>query len=291
MNQGAISRDHFKDSQVRVEPVDYSALMYFWHWAYMSGDGYANPAYVLVLLDITGSLITELEKVGAPFDCHHVRSKLGLEEEGESFVDGIARVKQQFAANPSVSWAEWITRPLETMADDLQYLDHPAIARVFRMRVEPVLPVAVLGAKAGVDDDLVDWDMKALLPQAERFKLGGMSVALMAHPMAIVIEEGHHCFAFTPESVLGIAKGIAGGAFVRMMAPEAEKVWPHGRFQLTQFDAARFQGTVILHEHGGYRLHLSDDEFQQFISNLSAQFAQPAWAWVLKRHRDLRGDR
>ncbi len=278
-----------RDSNVSLEPEDCSALLYFFHWAYMSGDGFAAPHYVAALLDLTAELISQLEKVGVGDEGGYVRSKLGLVE-GESSSDGIQRVKREFAENPSVSWAEFLTRPLEGMADELQFLHRSTVHAIFQPRLDRVLPVAVRGAKATVNSELVDWDMQALLPPAESFKIGPLSVTLYAHPIAIMIEEGHHCYPFSPESVLGIATGIENNVFERMLSQRELPLTMQGSFRRGKLDIVRSDDSVILNESSSYRLILSSSEFSEFIKNLKLQFSKPAWMWLLKRHCDLRGD-
>lgn len=278
-----------ENSSAKLEPEDCSALLHFFHWAYMSGDGFATPQYVATLLDLTAELISQLEEVGVKDEGGYARSKLGLVE-GESLRDGVDRIKREFAANPSVSWAEFLIRPLEGIADELQFLERSKIHAIFQPRLDRVLPVAVRGAKATVDGELIDWDMRALLPPAESFKLGALSVTLYAHPIAIMVEEGHHCYPFSPESVLGIATGIANDVFERMISQSKSPLTKQDSFRRSKLDIARCDDSVLLHENSGYRLILSIAEFTEFIKNLELQFAKPGWIWLLKRHCDLRGD-
>lgn len=273
-----------------IETQDYSALMTFLHWAYMTGEGYANPEYVLVLLDITAALLTQMEKLKLCSNFSYFRSKLDIKN-GESFSDGIERVKVEFMNNPSVGWAEVLTRPLEGMADDLQHFDRAMLRDIFDSRIEQVLPVAVRGAKASVDDDIIARDMQTLLPQATRSKINGLSVKLSSHPMAIVTEEGHHCYAFQSESVLSFATAIAGNVFDRMLDNKADaQGWLHDQFTRTTLQVHSLRGEVVIHENGGYRLILKEEEFKIFVSYLKENFESPAWVWLLNRHRELRGD-
>lgn len=275
---------------VGIAPQDYSALMHFWHYAYMTGQGYAKPEYVMSLLDITSALLSQLGKFRPEQDLMYFRSTLNITAE-ESFRDGIARVKGEFSNNPSVSWAEMLTRPLEALADELQFLDKSVLPDIFDSRIEQVLPVAVRGANATVDCDIIERDMESLLPEIKCFDINGMTVQMCAQPLSIIVEEGKYCYAFQGESALGFAAAISGNVFVRMMAPDdGFKSWARRDFDRKTLHVQRLNGQVIIHEHGGYRLFLKDAEFQTLILELKKNFESAAWVWLIKRHHDLRGD-
>lgn len=268
---------------------DYSAMMCFWHFAYMHNDGFANPMYVAELLDIIADLLIEAETKQIPIDFHYIQSKLDLNV-SESFIDGISRIKKEFFANPSVSRAEWLTRPLEGMADDLQNFDKSVLKRIFDSRMAITLPVAVLGARTPVAEDIISDYMEQVHPIAERFSIGEMSVLLSSSPLALVVDEGHHCYAFCAESVLSIATGIAYGAFSRMIERvEAPNVWT-SPFKRRSFQVERLKDEFIIHEHGGYRLVMKLAEFKNFVSNLESQFFSPEWKILISRRQNLRGD-
>lgn len=281
-------RAHIQRQQ-RLAAQDYSALLYFFHAAYMSPEGFANPTYVAELLELARDLYNELNKFGGNYKDDHIRSNWQITSE-ETIDEGVTRICRTFRDNPSVTWAEYLTRPLEAMADDLQFLTPSTLPQLFDKRLERLLAVAVLGAKQSTDGDIVDWDLKALLPQAEQIRLQGMSLTLYSNPIGLVFEEGHHCYAFSSESVMSFVTAIENKVFDGMISPAVPRLGLTRNFRRGTLDITRLDNVFVIHESGGYRLQVSIVEFTTIIDELSAQFSKPAWGWLVKRYRDLRGD-
>jgi hypothetical protein len=256
-------------------------MMCFWHTAYMHGDGFANPNYVDALLDITAGLITEAQATDISLDHHYLRSKLDLEGT-ETYQDGIARIKKKFRSNPSVAYAEWLTRPLESMSGDIHQYDRSALPRIFDSHMEIALPVAVLGAKMPLDGDIVSRDLQPLLPPSENFAVGDMMFNVHGFSLTLVVDEGHHCYAFSAESVLSLATAIECNSFAQITDGDEQTDTAAHFFERKTLHVSRVKDDVVVHEHSGYRLCLKASEFRVLRGS--------NWGWLIKRHRTLRGD-
>lgn len=256
----------------------YSALMYFWHTAYMQSNGFANPEYVDALLSITSCLLTEAEENNLDVNFRYCRDKLGIRSE-EAITDGIKRINAEFQSSPSIGYAEWLARPLVVIADDLQKFESGSIGRIFDRYLQLLLPVAVIGSKTALDEDIVSRDLKVLLPSAEPLTLGGLSVRLFPDPLGFIVEEGHHCYFFGHDSLLGFYAGIQHNAF---------EILRDGEFKSRGFEVQ--DNGKCLNNGTGYRLILSVEEFKELTDYMRRILSLPGWQWLIQRHRELRGD-
>jgi len=265
----------------------YSGLMYFLHWAYLRAgvDGYANPRYVIAMLDIIRDLVALGKSVRFTDGHHHTYSCLGLKED-EGIDAGIQRIQKEIHNGLGMGYAEMLTRPLEAMADDLQYLDSAMVARIFAPHLKTLLPVAVQGAKLGVDEDIVRRDMEGLFPETEQFKISEMNWGLHGKEMALVVSEGRHTYAFGYQVVLSIYMAIECDALNDVLALNGEVHF----FSRSQFELVRMGDHVVMHENGGYRLGLSVPEVRDLVGNLALAFRKPAWRTLITRYRELKGD-
>lgn len=275
------------NTSIRLPLPVYSALMYFLHWSYLHAgfSGFANPRYVTAMLDITADLLALGEKMYFTDGHSHARYCLGLKE-GENLFEGISRIKLDLQNGLSVGYAEFLTRPLETMADDLQYLDPAVVARIFSPHLRTLLPVAVAGAMGGIDTDIVLRDMEEFLPDTESFDINTLNWELNGKSVALVVSEGHQMNAFGPHAVLSLCTAIECDALEYLLAPgESLRSFSRGDFELT-----RSGEQVLMHTKGGYRLVLSVVEARQLIDRLAIAFSKPAWRGLVTRYRELCGD-
>lgn len=275
------------DGKARLPLPVYSGLMYFLHWAYLHAgvDGYANPRYVIAMLDVIGDLMALGKSMRFTGGHDHACGCLGIKDD-EELADGIQRIQQQIQNGLGTGYAEMLTRPLETMADDLQYLDSARIANIFAPHLKTLLPVAVLGAKMGVEEDIVRRDMEGIFPETENFKINTMSWVLLGKEMALVVSEGHHSNAFGSHAVLSLYTAIECGALVDVLAINSECHF----FSRGMFELSRIGKHVVMHTNGGYRLSLSVQETRDLVSNLASAFKHPAWRTLVTRYRELKGD-
>lgn len=275
------------DDKARLPLPVYSGLMYFLHWAYVrSGiDGYANPRYVIAMLDVIGDLMALGKSMRFTGGHDHACGCLGIKDD-EGLDAGIQRIQKQIQNGLDLGYAEKLTRPLEAMADDLQYLDSAMVARIFAPHLKILLPVAVRGTKMGVDEDIVLRDMEGLFPETENFKINTMSWWLHSQVMALVVSEGHHTHAFGSHAVLSLYTAIECGALDDVQAINVEShFFSRGEFELT-----RVGEQVVMHTKGGYRLVLSVLELRDLVANLTSAFKKPAWRTLVMRYRELNGD-
>jgi len=275
------------DSNTRLPLPVYSGLMYFLHWAYLSAgfDGYANPRYVIAMLDVICDLTTLGKSMHFTGGHDHARSCLGIRENEELDV-GIRRIRTEIRNGLDIGYAEMLTRPLEAMADDLQYLDSAIVARIFAPHLKTLLPVAVHGAKMGVDEDIVRRDMEGFFPETENFKINAICWGLYGKDMALVVSEGHHTYTFGSHAVLSLYTAIECGIFDDMLGNSAR---PYS-FSRSDFKLRRMGEQVAIHTGGGYRLELSLLEIRDLVDNLTSAFKKPAWRTLIARYRELKGD-
>lgn len=275
------------NQQIMLPLPVYSGLMYFLHWAYLRAGvgGYANPRYAIAMLDIIRDLVALGKNVRFTDGQHHTYSCLGIKED-EGIDAGIRRIKKEIKHGLGMGYAEMLTRPLEAMADDLQYLDSAMVARIFAPHLKTLLPVAVQGANLGVDEDIVRRDMEGLFPETEQFKINDMNWGLYGKEMALVVSEGHHTYAFGSDALLSIYMAIECDALNDVLAINDEAHF----FSRSKFELARMGDHVVMHTNGGYRLGLSVLEVRDLVDNLATAFKKPAWQTLVTRHRELKGD-
>ncbi|MBW6122561.1 hypothetical protein KZ843_06600 [Pseudomonas aeruginosa] len=265
----------------------YSAIMYFAHWAYSNAGsaGYVNHRYLTVLMDITGDLMSLAEGQTTVDIPHLLRSCLQIEK-GESIYEGIHRLKLEIEKGVESGYAEFLTRPLESMADELQYLDPKKVAKIFAPHLKTLLPVAVLGAKSGIDKDIVLRDMDDLLPEPESFNTNGLGWILQSKGIYLVVSGSHHTNVFGTSVVLSLYTAIECNALESLLAPNVSiRSFSRGTFEMT-----RSNENVLFHTKGGYRLVLSVPEARELIDQLTAAFSKPAWRGLVTRFRELSGD-
>lgn len=282
--RGAVAEANHK---IRLPMPIYSGLMYFLHWGYLRAgvDGYANPHYVIAMLDIIRDLVALGKSARFTEGHNQACSCLGIKDD-EGIDAGIQRIQKEIRSGLGMGYAEMLTRPLEAMADDLQYLDSAMVAKIFAPHLKTLLPVAVLGAKLGVDEDIVRRDMEGLFPETESFKINNMNWGLHGKEMALVVSEGHHTYAFGSHALLSIYTAIECDALSDVLALNDEAHF----FSRDQFELARMGDHVVMHTNGGYRLGLSVSEVRDLVDNLASAFKKPAWRTLITRHRELKGD-
>lgn len=275
------------DGKAQLPLPVYSGLMYFLHWAYLHAgvDSYANPRYVIAMLDVIGDLMALGKSMRFTGGHEHAFGCLGIQGD-EGLADGIKRIQQKIQNGLATGYAEMLTRPLETMADDLQHLDSAEVANIFAPHLKTLLPVAVQGAKMGVEEDIIRRDMAGIFPETEQFKIDTMNWWLYGKEMTLVVSEGHHTNAFGSHAVLSLYTALECGALGDVLAVNGEcHVFSRGMFELT-----RVSDHVVMHTKGGYRLSLSVEEAQEFVCNLASAFNKPAWRTMVTRYRELKGD-
>jgi len=276
-------REHIQnDTQDNIPMAAYSALMNFWHHAYMTSDGYATPSYVLTLLGITHDLILLAQEQGIYVDEPFLRSRLGIKDE-ESIPEGIGRVFGEFESNPSVSYAEVLTRPIEILSDKLQHFLPGDIHSIFRERVEELLPVAVAGANRGKKTPFTHRADKSSLPDDYTFTVGEVTFSLEPLLFCLLVAEGHHTYAFGTDSLLSLKTGIDNHAFTQVFRDE-------NSFVRGDFKVERCSQKVFMHANDNYRLRLSDDEFKEFCDHINTAFSDEKWKQLEERIREMRGD-
>lgn len=260
-----------------------SAMMIFWHQAYLyNGCGYANPCYVHTLLGITRDLLTEATKQQINLDFRFYYSKLGIEDESVDLDISMAAIMRQFSERPSVQWAETLTRPIAHIANHLNEFSNFSISEIFnRDRLKSLLPVTAKGVDAGAPDSIISLDMKALLPDCFKFEIDGLKFSISTEPFSLVVEGHHHCYAFQAESVLSLL------TFVENPPPKMDYLVQLKRRTLS---VQVYQGDAIIHEHGGYRLVLSEESYTKLQDELCSLLKDRRWNWVVRRIRDLHGD-
>lgn len=275
------------NNEIRLPLPVYSGLMYFLHWAYLHAgvDGTANPRYVIAMLDIIDKLLALGKKMHFTSGCDHACGCFGIKGDEELDI-GIKRIQKKIQNGLCTGYAEMLTRPLEAMADDLQYLDPAMVAKIFAPHLKTLLPVAVQGARMGVDEDIIQRDMEDLFPETENFKIGTMNWGLYSKGMALVISEGHHSHAFGSHVVLSLYMAIECSALDAMLDNNVE----FGSFSRGEFTLSRVSEDVTMHINGGYRLSLSVLEVRDLVTNLASAFKKPAWRMLVMRYRELKGD-
>jgi len=275
------------DSNTRLPLPVYSGLMYFLHWAYLSAgfDGYANPRYVIAMLDIIIKLMVHGKSMHFTGGYDHARGCLGIKENEELDV-GIQRIRTEIRNGLDIGYAEMLTRPLEAMADDLQYLDSTIVARIFAPHLKALLPVAVHGARMGVDEDIVQRDMEGFFPETENFNVNTVSWELYGKDMTLVVSEGHHMHIFGSHAVLSLYTAIECGVFDDVLG---SRTTPYS-FSRGDFKLLRMGKQVAIHSGRGYRLELSLLETRDLVDNLTSAFKKPTWRALIARYRELRGD-
>ena len=272
------------ESSEPLSRVEISAMMIFCHQAYVSNRGYANPSYIMTLLDITKELLQEAQTKRLEFDFHYSHSKLGFDSIDQGYEVAFVELKNRFMGVRSISWSETLTRPLSDVGIYLGQFSDAAIARIFSVfRLEGLLPLAVKGVGPELSDHLISRDMKQLLPVNEKFQVGGVIFMVYAEPFAMVVEEAHHCYAFQAESLMSL--------FLFSESDFPVNQGPFGAgMKRNNFEVNLIQGKAIIHESGGYRLHLAESEFMELRTNLRKIRDKQQWDWLLRRFRSLKGD-
>ena len=266
----------------------YSALMYLLHWAYLHGPhgDNANPRYVFAMLDVIGGLITLREKMQITNGSGHARNCMGIKDD-EDLSAGMLRIQKDIQKNGlHIGYAEMLTRPLEAMADDLQYLDSTEVAHIFAPHLKTLLPVAVSGSKMGIDETIIRRDIHDLLPSPENFSIDTLKWVLQGEVLALVVAEGHHTNAFGSSAVLGLYAAIESGTLDKFLGPDIE----FSKFSRRDFALERMGSEVIMHANAGYRLVLSVLEVRELSSNIARAFEKPEWRRLVTRYRELAGD-
>jgi hypothetical protein len=274
-----------------LEALDYSALMCYWHWAYMHAkDGYANPTYVGALLEITLDLIRQTNDEQLKVHEHYLRSKLDLEP-NESFEAGIARVKNKFRGSPNISYAEWLTRPLEAMSSDLNQYEVSKLHEIFVPHLQTLFPLSILGAEASIDETVISQDMQPLLPTAEVCRIGGLVITLYAAPsLALVVSGENHAYAFSADSVLSIATAIDNRVFDDLISKKIVDGFRISEFKRKSFCVLCIDDQITIHEQAGYRLNMNLADFSKLADMLRNTLQKSSWGWLINRYRNLGGD-
>jgi len=264
-----------------------SALMIFWHQAYQTGSNYANyanPEYVITILNITKDLFIEAKRQKIKLDFDFCHSRLGFSSEVDDYEQYFCDLNTRFQKNATVTWAETLASPLANMANYLGLYTHASLRPIFTSsRLEKLLPVAVKGSGAAQTDIVISLDLRQLLPHMVKFEVGGMIYMLCSEPFSMVVEGNHHCYAFQAESLLSLI------LFSENDYALSQDTFGAGLRRKT-VEVQRDLGKAIIHEHGGYRLVMSESDFMELRKYIRETFQDQRWSWLLKRYRNLKGD-
>lgn len=278
--------------QTQPSRPEISFMMMAWHKAYMQGSGYANPAYLLELLDITKELLKEALTNRLNVDYYYFHSCLGLNGSSLSptnfnYDRAFSEIKHRTLCSCSISCGEMLTRPLEVLASHLDQFPESVISDIFTTaRLKLLLPLVVRHVGPELSDQLISQDMDLLLPHRENFDIGDLSFGLVASPFALVVSGEHHCYAFSASSLMFLA-----------FVAECESLLPPKEGQpitlelfRDNFHASIYEGTAVIHENTAYRLSLTEKQFIELRQHLTHIFANQKWKCLLDIFRNLKGD-
>lgn len=269
-----------------LEPLsrpELSALMTFWHEAYLRERGDANAAYVFTLLDLTKDLLEQArqQQIEVDFRYHHM--KLDIASECEDYGQAFDEIKESFLKSRSINWAETLSRPVAALADKLDQYSSESIAQIFTVdRVNQLLPVAVTGSGMGMPDNAISGALAPFLPEPEQFDIGGITFLVNAETFHLMIQGGRHCYIFNAKRLMSL-----------MMLAENPPALPEGRGPVLERSALEVHAVgeqVLLHQRDSYRLFLSRQEFKALLAKLQELLEDRRWRWLLQRFRNLRGD-
>lgn len=264
--------------------IEKSAFLVFVHEAYSKTSGYVNPDYVLTLLDMTHELLSEAIKQQINLDFNFYHSRLQIQPSANHYEPEFSTLKQRFLEAPSAGWAEGLIRPISDIAFKLDQYDHQSIDQIFSLRrVQQLLPVAIKGVDATIPDAIIARDMRQLLPDYFKFKISGLSYMISAEPFCLVVEGGHHCYAFKSDSLISLVLFS-----INDYAVNQKESGPG--LNRSSIEIQIHNENVIIHEHNGYRLHMSSAEFQELRGKIKEMSEIRQWQWMLDRFRNLKGD-
>lgn len=268
----------------KLSLLEKSAFLVFVHGAYSRTSGYVNPGYVLTLLDMTHELFAEAVKQQIPLDFSFYHSRLDIQPTANHYEPEFSTLKQRFLESPSAGWAECLLRPISDIAFKLDQYDYYSIDRIFSFnRMQQLLPVAIKGVDAAIPDAIIARDMRQLLPDYFKFKIGGLSYMISAEPFCVVVEDEHHCYAFKSDSLISLILFS-----INDYAVNQNDAGP-GLTRST-FEVQMHGEKVIIHEHNGYRLHMSSAEFHELRGKIKEMSEIRQWQWMFDRFRNLKGD-
>ena len=203
----------------------------------------------------------------------------------------IARIKNKFRASPNISYAEWLTRPLEAMSSDLNQYEVSKLHEIFVPHLQTLFPLSILGAEASIDETVISQDMQPLLPAAEVCRMEDMVITLYAAPsLALVVGGKNHAYAFSHASVLSIATAVENKILEDLINKKRVDGFRISEFKRESFCINHLNEQVTLHEHGGYRLNLDLADFSKLTDMLSNTLQKSSWGWLINRYRNLGGD-
>ncbi|WP_243712326.1 hypothetical protein [Burkholderia pyrrocinia] len=192
----------FRDRYYRNEPLQHD------EWAFIAQrvhDAYARPrrtfvtrAILVDVLQATRALfLTRTHHTGRaeyPSDVYH-RSKLNLNE-GESLVDGIARVADALPAWPAASYAEWLSRSIAGFfTGEEPDLPDAAIHTALAPYFESLLGLAVRSYWLETGEPISNGGDDAFARPMTVIKADGLSAQfMMAGPrMSAIVDFGDLC--------------------------------------------------------------------------------------------------
>jgi hypothetical protein len=303
----AVERNR-RDKKITLDSLitrhEISALMVFWHQAYLiSVNGFANPKYVSILLDIMNDLFVEATKQSIEIDTRHLLSKLGIAPE-DNFSEKISDIKKQFTQTPSISWAEMLTRPLEMFADKLDQYSRASISSIFLERLSALIPITVHYARklknSSRTNDFEKWinaeisqDELACLPKPLNIVLSNINFRVMPEKLLFSGENTSHFYTFKRQSLIALLTAVEYGD----NAVSIEKPSNFASQTIQIFAGHTHQDNqVMINENdgnggfGGYSLYLTNQEFIELKERLSLLLTDHKWVWLLNRYTNLMGD-
>jgi len=261
-----------------------SVLMHFWHASYLNvSEGFANPIYVKNLLDLTKELLIGARDQGLHINLNYIHARLEITNDIADYEFEFIELWERFKSNNSIGWAEILTRPLVILADDLEQFDLSFLLHVFNHnRIEALMPLAIKGAAIDVPTRLVSHNMEMILPGPVKTKINSLGIVITSDPFALVIDEAHHAYAFSSESLVSL--------FLFSENHDSENLKQDLFFCRKTLAVCHTRGLVHIHEHGQYRLVMSKEEWGELIKWINEVRNNPQWSWMLQRFRYIKGD-
>jgi len=277
-----------------LQAQEIAFLIRSWRQAYCGHTPHTeviNATYVVEMLDITHELIAQFESQDVEFQADYAKDKLGLSA-SEHWVEGLERVKQEFSANPSRGVAEWLLRPLETMARRIHKLDPYSLSKIFTpQRVLRLLPVAVYGSKCTRELN----ESLAKTADSTRFD-AGLNVYIYPFVPCIVVSGERHVYPFPARGSVDLLRLAAGelldAQFVKTSGGDVPPLWGWRFLNRPGLSITQDQEqSVIIHAHTGYRWHLTKDEFLTTINKLREFITNnEPWLAVIEDFQMAEGD-
>lgn len=284
-------RDGVREDLLREEVA---FLMRAWHQAYCKNFGNASPFYVEILTHILKDVFTEANKQKIVVNIGYTSNKLGIDFSGEHFsipdISTCERISlhltefmDEFRKSPNIGGAENIARICSYMSDLVGVFDANSILRVFSAtRIQALMPVAVLGILQNpeIGEPLISDDLIELLPEPEKFNVGGLTLMLDPYHFCLSISGESHCNIISGRQLLSILSGLESG----LNNNDDFATFSSGGVRIM----CNKNNTSI--QVGSYMLNFKRDEFNEFRDSALTAISKNQWKWILARVRNLIGD-